>query len=163
MSPKDNLIPLKSRSTAEQRRIRSMGGLANKNNPNAKVAATLREWEKKLQANGEMNEREKSIVVNMMHDGTMARFQLMQFYAKLLLKAKTDAGQVSILRDMQGWAEHQHGKAAVKNENVNVNFDVFEEEYTRYRRAVLNILQKAEKDYLVLINSEFERLKAGGT
>lgn len=153
-----NLQPITS--TEKAREIGRKGGLQS--TQKKKIAATLREWQKRLQKNPNLNEPERKIVLELMDNGDAARFQLFQFYAKLLLNAKTDNAQTVVLRDLMTLVEHQHGKAAIKNENFNINVDAFQVDYAYFRDAVKNVLQPGHQELLRAIALEYDRLRQRG-
>lgn len=72
----------------------------------------------------------------------------------------TTRDRVALTSTVMELYDRMFGKV-VNNNNLNVNIETFSLDYSLYRKAVLLVLQNAEKDYLGLISKEYERLKGG--
>lgn len=98
-----------------------------------------------------------------MHDGPTARFKLSQWLVKIMNGAKTPKEQLLAAQTILSLIEHQHGKAAVRNENVNVNVDVLRVEYEAYNRVVLRVLRDRAPELIPVIIEDFRKeLPSGG-
>lgn len=166
MSPKElekRGMKTRFKTGPAQVKIARLGGLANKDNPKTQIAATLREWKKKLDLNPALVDADKKAVLEIWESGPSGRFWLLQHYARMLTKAKTEALQVMLLRDINTLIEHQHGKAVVKTENVNVNIELQAKEYDWHNEAVNDVLQEKAPELLKDIYVRYLELKNGGS
>ena len=98
------LIPITERSKEERFKICSAGGKANKNNPNSKLAARLRELKKK----GLTTENEKWLY-DMMTDSEMAAMHILE-YIKKLQNSSGDVKDINAaVKTTMDWFKIKHG------------------------------------------------------
>jgi len=99
-----NLIPVTMRSKEEARKISSLGGRGNKNNPKSKLAARLREMKK----NGLSSDNERWLH-DMMTDSEMAAFQILDFIKKNLAATGKPAELNQAVKTAMDWYKIKHG------------------------------------------------------
>jgi len=99
------LIPLNRRSKEEQFKIQSAGGKANKNNPNSKLAARLRELKKKG-----LNKESERWLYDMMTDSEMAAMRILEYIYKLQAESNGKPGDINAaVKTTMDWFKIKHG------------------------------------------------------
>lgn len=106
MSPNSlkNLVPLNTRTKAEQRKIAAMGGKANKDNPNSKLAAKLREMEKKG-----LSEENIQFLYEMMTNSELSLLKILEFILNIIKISKKQSELNGATKLLIEWHKIRHG------------------------------------------------------
>lgn len=131
-----NLIPLNKRSKKEQREIQSRGGLANKNNPNSRIAAKLRELKKK----GLTDETSKRLY-EIMTDPAVNDLDNLMYIESIKSIAKTPKEKEMVAKLNLEFRKIRHGTNEAKNQiNIQQNFinDIDKEEIKKVVEDIKN-------------------------
>jgi len=100
----DNLIPLNTRTKTEQRKIATMGGLANKDNPNSKLAAKLREMKKKGLSNENLQ-----FLYEMMTDSELSSLKILEFILSSIRVSTKPSELNGLIKILIEWYKLKHG------------------------------------------------------
>ena len=99
-----NLKILSTRGEVEQRKIRSDGGKALKDNPNAKIAARLREMRKKG-----LNNEGEAMIFRMMTDYNMSEMYILEYIQKMIKESHEIKDMNIAVQRALDWHAKQHG------------------------------------------------------
>lgn len=112
-----NLIKYSDMTPEERHRFHSNGGKGNKNNPNSKIAARLREMRKKG-----LNDEGAQWLHDMMTDNKMAAMRILEKIGKLW-KSDNDKDINFAMKTTMDWYKLHHGTAE-SNKKIEVNVNI---------------------------------------
>lgn len=125
---------LSSRSPADRKRIATMGGKANLNNPNTKLAAKLREMKKKG-----LTDDNSQWVYDMMTDSEYAATHILKFL-KQVIDTSTDTKELNAaMKTVLDWNKMKHGTNENNRKTLNVSIVLTPEEL---QKETLRLLEE---------------------